>query len=180
MKQPKQAEEVAEPLKTQSLRPGTPIWYVAAVVIVVVATLSGFFAGVQVGSRSDDSVSKIMNEQNPGGRGGMGMMGAGMGIVTQVSEASITVESQAPPMGRDGRLGNSSGTTTTTYKISSNTKVTNSGNSAAIADIKSGDRVIVRANADDETMAESIEINPQMGGGRGMNAQGGAASGANS
>lgn len=175
MKQPNQADEAVAPPQVQSIRPNTPIWYAVVVAVVVVATLAGFFAGIQVGGRSDGVANRSMNGQVPGG---MGMMAAGMGTVAEVSETSITVESQAPPISRSGQSDNSSGATKT-YKITSDTKVTNDGETAAITDIKSGDRVMVRAS-DDETTAESIEINPQMSGGRGMNTQSGTAPGANS
>lgn len=177
--EPKQAEEVlAAPPKPQAPRTNPMIWYAAVVAIVLVATFAGFFAGVHVGGKSGTGSNRSMGNQGAAGMGRMGMMGAGIGTVAEVSETSISVETQAPPMGANSQSDNSSGQTKT-YKISSDTKITDSGKTVAAVDIKSGDRVLVQASDSDESTASSIEINPQMRGGRGMTNQNDATPGAN-
>lgn len=80
------------------------------------------------------------------------------GQVTAVSATSITVKDEM------------SGTSTT-YGITSSTKITNNGQTAAASEIQSGDTVAVIASGSSSTTASQILINPTFGGGPEMGAQ---------
>ena len=100
---------------------------------------------------------RFANGQDGGSANGMRRMGA-FGTVSAVSSDSITI--------KDQRSGGSN-----TYTITSDTTITDNGNTATISDIQTGDTVMIRtASTDDPTSssassktASSIILNPQMG-----------------
>lgn len=75
----------------------------------------------------------------------------GLGTVKSVSSGSITI---------DQLINNG----TKTYTINSDTKVRNNGQAAAVSDIKTGDRVLVRTSGSGSTTAAQIVLNPSRGG----------------
>ncbi|QHN42849.1 hypothetical protein GII36_03215 [Candidatus Mycosynbacter amalyticus] len=145
-------------------------WYIAIVVAIVVSAGAGLFAGMQIGKASNGSGMQGMDSMS-GQRGGSGMMRGGFGTVTTVSDSSVTIESRMMRMGQGDSDSNSEGSTTT-YKITSDTKVTNNGEAAAISDIKTGDTVRVETSNSSSDTATTIELNPQMRGGPGAGTQG--------
>lgn len=74
---------------------------------------------------------------------GRGMVAGSIGEVTAVSADSITI--------KDTMRGGS-----VTYKIDSNTKVTENGTTKAVSDIKTGNTVRVTATGSDTTIATTI------------------------
>lgn len=144
-----------------------PTAKVTTLVVGGIVLLSlGFFGGIQYqkGKGNNTLASNDGNQQQfPGsadgsfGNGsGMGNMGRGMpggfGEVTAVTTSNITV--------KNSRSGSS-----TTYSITSSTKVTNGQTAASVSDIAVGDTVIVQTDSSDAKQASSIILNPQMGGG---------------
>lgn len=79
------------------------------------------------------------------GNRGRGMMSGSTGEVTAVSADSITI--------KDTMRGGS-----VTYKIDSTTKVTQSGTTKAVSDIKTGDTVRIAATGTDTTIATEIVL----------------------
>ncbi|HSX27950.1 MAG TPA: hypothetical protein VLF60_00690 [Candidatus Saccharimonadales bacterium] len=130
----------------------------AAVIVVAVAV--SFYGGMQL-EKAEQHRKPIAAQQfdesaiTPGGmmrRGGrMGSSLRVVGQVTAVSSSSITVN--------DARRGGA-----TTLSITSNTKVTNNGATAAVSDIKTGDTVMIQKTGTTSTEASQITINPSFGG----------------
>lgn len=143
-------------------------WYIAIVVAIVVSAGAGLFAGMQIGKAGNGTAAQGMGSA-AGQRGGMGMMRGGFGTVTAVSESSITIESRMMRMRQDD---SGSEASTMTYKITSDTKVTNNGETAAIGDIKTGATVRVETSDSNSDTATTIELNPQMRGGPAAGMQG--------
>jgi hypothetical protein len=74
-----------------------------------------------------------------------------IGEVKSVSESSIIVS--------DSRSGSDQ-----TFKITSDTKVSNDGTTGSISDIKTGDTVIIQADSSDSSTASRIILNPNFQG----------------
>lgn len=130
-----------------------------AAVVFIVGLSGGVFIGKASGStnsvaaRDDDTQfpSGMQDGNFPGEAqgGGMGMLGGGnTGEVMAVSASSITVKDQ-----RSGGL--------TTFDITSDTNVTDDGDSATIADVQVGDTVMAQGTDDeDDSAAGTITLNP--------------------
>jgi hypothetical protein len=132
---------------------------VPKIVIVVagIMLLSGisFAGGVQYqkGKTKDAQDPARISSKRFGQNGGGPMRFQGgqrpsIGEVTAIDSSSITI--------RLARGGSS------TFKITSDTKVTDDGATISVSDIKTGDTVLVQANSNDTTTASNILINPQM------------------
>lgn len=133
-----------------------PMWFpwVAAGLGALLIACLGYAAGSHVG-RSDGYVRNgfsgmmrgDLDDRRASGMGnrGRGMMGGGIGEVTAVGVDSITLKDTI----RGGSV---------TYKIDSNTKVTENGTTKAVGDIKTGSTVKVVATGADTTIATAIAI----------------------
>lgn len=148
-------------------------WYIILIVAVLVSAGAGLVAGLQIGRKGDTPGGMTQGRQGMGQRGGgqFGMMRGGFGTVTEVTDSSVTISAQLPMSQDQGSQ------ETTTYTVTSSTKVANSGETAAVSDIKVGDRVMIQTDNSDSKTATSIEINPQMRGGPGMSSGGTTSSG---
>lgn len=88
----------------------------------------------------------------PGGTGGLRSgQRPNIGEVKSVSSDSITIS--------DSRSGSDK-----TFKITSDTTVSNNGTSGSVSDIKTGDTVIVQADSSDSSTASRIILNPNFQG----------------
>jgi hypothetical protein len=138
---------------------------ITTIVIVVVLCLISFFIGSAYGKHSGKSVTSSAATSTGvngyGGRYGEGerRMG-GFGKVTSISSSNITISNERT-------------NASTTYSITSNTTITDSGQTATVSDIQDGDTVIVTTASSTSTSATRIMVNPSFGGGFG----GGATSG---
>lgn len=146
---------------TKSHTTGNGGWIAAVIAALVMGLLGGIVAGMQIG-KSSFSTSPGNQSQQDGMGGGMQGRGA-MGTVTAVTSDSITIKSDR-----------SDSDTTTTYAITSDTKVTDGNETAAVSDIAVGDAVMVQtgsssssSNGSGAKTAVRIEINPTMSGERG-------------
>lgn len=159
---------MAEQTTTQSPAPAqrdsSAKWYIALVIAVIVSAGAGLVAGMQIGKATNSAGQPQSMGTMPGMRGSMGAMRGGFGTVTAVSDSSITIESR---MGRMSRSSDAQGSTKT-YKITTDTKVTNNRQTATIGDVKAGDTVLVRTSDSASDTATAIELNPQLRGGPGM------------
>ena len=140
------------PKKTRPLSQ-TTMWILIGVAFLVGGG-GGFAIGMMAGD--DDTTSKTTSNSNQFQNSGPGDMGGGptrgggtLGEVTKVSSDSITVTDQ-----RSG--------TETTYKITSDTAITEDSKTASASDIASGDTVMIRSS--DNSIATAIQVNPTMGG----------------
>lgn len=115
---------------------------VAAVVALVLGGAGGFFAGYQAGGANDNAGQQGQQVGMNGGPNGMmggGQFGmGGLGEVTAISSDSVTI--------KDQRQGDE-----TTYDITSDTEVTDDGESAAVSDIAVGDTVMIRSSDDSDS-----------------------------
>ena len=134
-------------------------WIAAIIGALVIGLFGGIIAGMQIGKSTSTNGQGGQSAQ--GGMGRMGQNRGTMGTVTSVSNSSITV--------KDTRQNES-----VTYTITSDTKVTNDGETAAVSDIAVGDTVMVRTGSSSSSNGSSstktatrIEINPTMGGEQG-------------
>lgn len=134
---------------------------VPAIAGAVILLGVGFLGGMQYQKgQSTTTTASTAGVPSLGTNSGMGRMGlrGGFGEVTAVTATSITVS--------ETRSGAS-----TSYVITSSTKVTKDSAAAAVTDIAVGDTVIVQTSTSDTKQATSIVINPQMPSGP-MNTQG--------
>lgn len=147
---------------TKSHSTGNGSWIATVIAALIVGLLGGIVAGMQIGKSS--STTNRGSQSLQGGMGGsmQGHDGA-MGTVTAVTSDSVTIKSDR---------GDSD--STVTYAITSDTKVTDGDETAAVSDIAVGDAVMVQtgsssssSNGSGAKTAVRIEINPTMGGERG-------------
>lgn len=141
------APKKSEPLSQMTM------WILIGVAFLVGGG-GGFAIGMMAGD--DDTTSKTTSNSNQFQNSGPGDMGGGqargggiLGEVTKVSSDSITVTDQ-----RSG--------TETTFKITSDTTITEDSKTASASDITTGDTVMVRSS--DSSTATAIDVNPTMGG----------------
>lgn len=125
---------------------------VTAVIVVMVLCITSFFIGTQYQKHRNASTSSGSAQAGQLQRDGFGQRGGALGQVTAISAASITVQNQRT-------------NAATTYSITSNTTVSNNGQSAAITDIKAGDTVIIIPLGSSSTTAAHILLNPSFSGG---------------
>jgi len=143
---------------TQPTSRQLPVWFpwvaagLAALLIALVAYAVGQRSsrmGVYMGASFNDSMMRggYDNDRNFSGQSfrGRGMMNGSIGEVTAVSADSITI--------KDTMRGGS-----VTYKIDTNTKVTEGGDTKAVSDIKMGNTVRVTATGTDTTIATEITL----------------------
>lgn len=129
-----------------------------AILLVGVALIVGFGAGVAFESHHNRAVRTTLQGAQAGQYGGFGGFGgrrlnSAIGSVTAISTTSISVNDQ-----RSG--------TTKTYSITSSTTITKAGAAATTADIAVGDTVMVRASSSTSTTATTIIVDPQLGAGQ--------------
>jgi hypothetical protein len=146
-------EVLAERLKASQLnRP------ILGVVIGILLCGVSFYTGVEYqkhhASLTPVTATSASSVGTYGERGGTGRYNGAIGTVTAVSSTSVTIQ--------DEMRG-----TSKAYTITSSTTVTNGAASAALADIKIGERVMVTASTSDMAVAAKIVINPTMPSGRG-------------
>jgi len=128
---------------------------IAVVVLLLVVGAGCFYGGVayqkghQKTAGTNTNMTAFGGTRATGGPGG-GMMG-GFGTVTAISATSITVES-------------SQTSTSTTYVITSATKVTDNGSTSSVSAIQTGDTVIVQPESSSAKTAATIVLNPSMSG----------------
>ena len=161
------SEYANQPKPTRKKQGGFPRSSQLVVGILIVAVLS-FLAGMQYqkGKTPATNTASTTSSQNGNSSGGRGGFGGGFqrgdrafGTVSAVSSTSITIQT------RSG--------TTSTYTITSSTTVTNSGQSASVSDIQSGDTVIMTLDSSNTQDVSSIMLNPSFGGGFGGGGAGG-------
>jgi hypothetical protein len=156
--------ELEEPREQVEAAKKTRLWVLPLIVsmLLIAVGVGAFFGGIsyQKGRQSnpvgveDVAQSGRASPGQPGDVNGP-MSGGGpgvMGEVTAVSSSSISV--------KDTKTGSSS-----TYSITSSTKVLNNGQAATISDIKVGDSVIVVPNTSQSGVADQIMLAPAKGGG---------------
>jgi hypothetical protein len=131
-------------------------------VVIIVAAL-GFYGGTLYQKHhaskavvATSTGATTTGGQNGGGRfgGGQGFSGGGFGSVTAISATSITIS--------DTRTGSS-----TTYAITSSTKITDQGQAVAYTTITAGERVVVIPDSSKSSDAASIVVGGGFGGGAG-------------
>lgn len=138
----------------------SPILFVlGAVILLGLGFLGGqVFQTGKNGSSATQVQQQTTQQGFPGGSSNMGRgtMRGGFGEVTAVSDSSITIK-------------NSFSGESVTYAITSSTKITDNNETAGIADIKTGDTVMVQTVSTDSKEATEIRLNVQMPtGGPGM------------
>ncbi len=126
-------------------------------VVLIVAVLS-FLGGMQYqkGKKSattDQTASGGSSSQGfggfQGGPGGGGRTNIVRGQVTAISSTSISVQ-------------DSRSNSTTTLDITSDTTITDNGQTASLDSIKVDDNVVVRPNSSNSKQADQIILNPQV------------------
>ncbi len=141
---------------------------------VVVAVIAGvaFMSGVQYQKRKTTTAKAVVTTnasvpQFNGGAAAGGVpsgarrgRGGVFGTVSAVSDSSITVT-------------NSRTNADQTLSITSATVITNSGATASVSDIQSGDSVVITPDTSDSTVAARIMVNPAFPGGMGGGPAGG-------
>jgi len=136
---------------------------VVSVVVVIVVAIVSFYGGTRYQKSHQPTVATTTSSSSAGGGFGGGFGGGGggrfggtrrgiVGSVTAISSTSITIQ---------GTADNASHT----YSISSNTMISNNGQTAAASDIATGNNVLVIASPSDASQAARILINPSFGGG---------------
>ena len=151
----------AMPVAAPAPKKSEPLSQMTMWILIGVAFLVGGGGGFAVGMMAgdDDSSTTSSKTTSTNGQmpsGGPGDMGGGptrgggtLGEVTKVSSDSITVSDQ-----RSG--------TETTYKITSDTTITEDSKTASASDIATGDTVMISSS--DNSTATAIQVNPTMGG----------------
>ena len=129
------------------------------VVAVIVLLVIAFWGGTVYGRHHTVATSKSAFSLRSG-FGGFSH-GGGFGTVSAISASSITVD--------NSRTGQS-----TSYAITSSTKITDNGQSAAASSIATGERVVVVPSTSNSSDAASILVNPSFGGFGGGSSTGGA------
>jgi hypothetical protein len=130
------------------------VWIVA---IIVIGVLS-FFGGVHYEKHHLPKTTTTAAASGALGRG-FGVNGGAnslraFGTVSSVSSSSVTVE-------------NPRTSSSTTYSITSSTKITDDGQTVTSSDIQTGDTVIITKASASSSNATAIEVNPSFGGGFG-------------
>jgi len=125
--------------------------------VIGLALLCGlsFYGGIhyQKGKQPTATAQTATAGGAGGGFGGrFGGQRPNFGSVTAVSPTSITIQSSI-----DG--------SSKTFSIDSSTLITNSGQSATIADVQTGSNVVIRTSSSTSTTASAILINPSFGSG---------------
>jgi hypothetical protein len=147
----------ATPATASAPKKAEPLSQMTMWILIGVAFLVGGGGGLAIGMMAgdDDTTSKTTSNSSQFQNSGPGDMGGGptrgggtLGEVTKVSSDSITVTDQ-----RSG--------TETTYKITSDTVITEDSKTASASDIASGDTVMIRSS--DSSTATAIDVNPTMG-----------------
>ncbi|HEY4964620.1 MAG TPA: hypothetical protein VIH90_08080 [Candidatus Saccharimonadales bacterium] len=136
----------------------------AVLILIVVATVVGFWAGSAYQSNHNKSASTTGGASAFGGARGGGFQrgGGGIGTVSTVSASSITVSSTS---------GSSK-----TYSITSATTISDNGQTVTTSDIQNGEKVIVIPSTSNATQAARILVNPSFGGGPSAGASGSSTS----
>jgi hypothetical protein len=148
-----------------------PARAVMLIIGVVVLCLASFFGGVAYQKGHGKSTTSVASTNGTAGGGAIGGAGGGgfrdgqrgaggIGPVTAVSSTSITITNQRT-------------NASATYAITSNTTITDNGQTVAASDIQTGDTVFVMASTSDTTTATRILVNPSFGGGAGAIGGGG-------
>ena len=143
-------QEVKQPVRRKRTITMSPATWFAAGGIALFIGIIGFVGGLQAGRLSTAVARNTRNVIGAGGQYNNASLPAtnyGVnGPITAVSATSITVT--------DTRQGG-----TTTYAITSSTKVTNGTATASVSDLKVGDTVRVRASSGSPSDASLIELN---------------------
>jgi hypothetical protein len=159
-------DSMNEGLPSHGQSNGNAALYIGFAIALVVVAAGAFVGGMQYQKSTGGSSTTATTQTGAGGFGGAGggfggtRRSGGFGTVTAVSGTSITISETTP--GSDSSSG-----TSKTYAITSSTTVTDSGQSASVSDIQTGDRVIIRTSTSDTSTASSIMVNPTFGGGAG-------------
>jgi Domain of unknown function (DUF5666) len=124
----------------------------AAVAAAVVVAALGFYGGMRYQKNHDkNTLASSQFGVNRAGGGAFFRGGGGLGQVTSISPSSITIN--------NFRTGSSQ-----TFSITSSTKISDNGQAVTPSDIKTGDTVVVRGAGQGSTTADTIIVNPQLGG----------------
>lgn len=134
-------------------------------IVVIVLMGTSFYGGIAYQKSHQSKVTTSTASSGFSGRGG-GLDGRGrfggqrptIGQVTAVSPSSITVQ-------------NSSSGSSTTLGITSNTQISDNGQTVTASDITVGETVLVAASSTDKTQASRILVNPNFGSAGGGNGQ---------
>ncbi|HUB93927.1 MAG TPA: hypothetical protein VMB52_05485 [Verrucomicrobiae bacterium] len=141
--------------KKRSTGPRSAFIVVGAVLIAGL----GFLGGMQYQKgKTPATTAQTTSGTQQTGTGGAGGYGGGsfrrgdraFGTVSSVSSSSIAIQT------RSG--------STATYTITSNTSVTNDGQTASVSDIQSGDTVALTLDSSNTQDVSSIMLNPSFGG----------------
>jgi hypothetical protein len=149
-------EKYREMAPAGNTKNGLPKPVLAIIAVVVLMGLS-FYGGT---AYQKSKQPKAASAAAAGTKGGFSGRGGGrfggqrptIGQVTAISSTSITVQ-------------DSSTNASTTLAITSNTQITDNGQTVTVSDIQTGSSVLVVASTTDKTQAARILVNPSFGGG---------------